>query len=314
MSNRRYGSGSTSNGVSGRIAFGAVGVIAVLAIIISTIWYFGSTERVQAGYGCAITHHGRYDETVGPGRYFEPSWGTGFTCYETRAQNAEVGEHEGDADYSRSEVSTQTRDGRTVYLRAKFRFAIPLESIEPIYSSGARSSDQVWSRFISDEVVYAIQEVVNVTDINTVYLDGRAATSAQIQENLAERLGKWNITLETFQLTNVDPPDDYEEAVANQQQQQENTELELARAETIRVTNENDLLEQQGANAVALSAAENEAEVNHTISESLTPELVQLAYYEALQSAQWVMLSPGDVQPTLPIEPPVATPETTPEG
>lgn len=314
MPRNRYGSGSTSNGISGRIAFGAVGVIVILAIIISTIWYFGSTERVQAGYGCAITHHGRYDETVGPGRYFEPSWGTGFTCYETRAQNAEVGEHEGDADYSRSEVSTQTRDGRTVYLRAKFRFAIPLESIEPIYSSGARSSDQVWSRFISDEVVYAIQEVVNVTDINTVYLDGRAATSAQIQENLAERLGKWNITLETFQLTNVDPPDDYEDAVANQQQQQENTELELARAETIRVTNENDLLEQQGANAVALSAAENEAEVNHTISESLTPELVQLAYYEALQSAQWVMLSPGDVQPTLPIEPPVATPETTPEG
>lgn len=286
------------------IRLGVIAGAVVIFLLVGMLWWFGSTERVQAGYGCAITHHGRYDETVGPGRYFEPSWGTGFTCYETRAQNAEVGEHEGDADYNRQAVSTQTRDGRTVTVTAKFRFAIPLDSIEPIYTSGAKSSDQVWSRFISDEVVYAIQDVVNVTDINTVYLDGRAATSTAIQDNLASRLAKWNITLETFQLTSVDPPDDYEEAVANQQQQQENTELELARAETIRVQNDNALLEQQGANAVALSAAENEAEVNRTISESLTPELVQLAYYDALQSAQWVMLSPDDVQPTLPIATP----------
>jgi regulator of protease activity HflC (stomatin/prohibitin superfamily) len=289
---------------------GSLTATGLLLFAIGIGWYFGASERVQAGYGCAVTHHGRYDETVGPGRYFEPAWGTDFVCFETRPQNVEVGEHPEAQDYNRDTVQTQSRDGRDIGIAAKFRYAVPLESIEPIYTTGARSSDQVWSRLVSSEVEYAIQEVINVTDINTVYGEGRSQVSQQIESNLRTRLEAYGLTLETFGITRVGVPQDYKDAVALQQQQQEDTELEKQKAQTIAAQNDNAVLAAQGQADAALIAAQSEADQNMIVSESITDEILYMQYLDTLSTVQWAILEPGTVQPTMPI----STPEPEDRG
>jgi regulator of protease activity HflC (stomatin/prohibitin superfamily) len=312
-----YGYGKEKSG--GGFIAGGIGVLVVLAIFLALFWNFGMYTRVQAGNACVLLAHGKVIGTAGPGKHFDPPWGTTYECRETRPQNGEVGEHEGKEDYARTPIVTQTKDGMQVSMTAQIRYITPSESLAALYTDGARTQEKVWNDIVQKEVEKAMRGVANVTPVRSLYLEGRADAGKAMSEALQAGLNRWGITLDTFTLTGVEPPQEYRDAISNQQAEVEKQQLAVAQQETILVQNENNVLTQQGVNQVAVEQAQGqadaqialangEAESNRIISDSTTAEILQLAYYDALSKTSWAILSPGDVQPTLPVQEPAATP------
>lgn len=293
----------------------ALGVFALLVVIGVSYWNFGLYERVQAGEACLVLRHGQIEKTVGPGKHFDAPWGTEFRCQETMLQTGSVGEHDGKTDYQRSPIVTESKDARQVTVTAQFRYATPMESLGTLYTQGARTPQQAWDKFVQKEADAAIREVVNSTGVRDLYLDGREAASTRMEENLRARLSRFDITLDSFQLTSVTPPKDYVEALALQQQQEEATQLEREKQQTITAQNDNLLLQEQGkAKALLVAeqakadaeviAAKGTAESNKVVAASITPEIIEMARIEALKSVNWAILPADTVMPTLPVEQP----------
>lgn len=303
-----------------RLPIPAVAAIGFLIILIVGFgfWNWGMYTRVNAGEACVLLRHGRVEGTAGPGKHFDPPWGTVYECRETRPQSAEVGDHEAEADYSRGRLETTTSDGTKVYLTAQVRYITPTESLADLYSEGARSQKDVWSNIVQKEIEKSMVTVTNSTPIADIYPEWSIAGD-EMEVGLAERLKRWGITLDDFFLTSVTPPEAYQETIAQQQAEVENQKLANARQETIRAENANAVLVAEGeaeaaktrANGeadVAIIDAEAEAESNRIVDASLTPNVLYLEYIEALKSTTWAIFSPEDVQPTTAI-PPVEQPD-----
>lgn len=284
-------------------------VFLVFLVVLALIWQFGMYTRVTAGSACVLLRHGAVQSTVGPGKHFDPPWGTTFECSETRWKIAQVGDTPGKSDYVADPVTTQTSDGVTITIQAQFRYATPRESLATLYTEGARDADQVWNRVVQKEAQASIQVIANTTPVRAIYLEGRAEASKKMQDELKSRLDRFGISLDSFTLITVDPPQEYKDNIAQQQDQIEAAELERARSETIQVQNDNKKLAAQGDADASLITAQGEAKSNDVIAASLTghPELLWQQYYQALATANWAILSPSDVQPTTPL-PPVSTP------
>jgi regulator of protease activity HflC (stomatin/prohibitin superfamily) len=127
---------------------------------------------------------------------------------------------------------------------------------------------------------------------------------------LSDRLTTFGIALESFSIKEVIPTEDYRNAIQLQQTETEKANQKKAETLTAQQEAERKKAEAQGEADAAVIAAQGQAESNAIIGASIAehPEVLTLEYYEALKTVTWAILSPGEVQPTLPVPP------VTPEG
>ncbi|HLU35637.1 MAG TPA: SPFH domain-containing protein [Thermomicrobiales bacterium] len=308
-SSRKRSSGGRGGGGASTAAL-VVGLIVVLLIA-----GVASAVRVDAGEACVVRTNGRITDTATPGFEWRIPGIQKFSCYPTRVQNLEVGGlGSSRANFVDSAITAKSKDGVSMEVTAIVYFTLPVDNLQTIYLETGRSAGEVNDRLVQVQARNQTRAVIEQSNVDDIYLGGMDATSRTIEERLRPVLEERGITLESFALTSVDPSDEYKSAIQAQVEQQQEAQRQ---AEVVKVREqeaEQKRVQAQGDADAAIIAAEGEAEANRIITESLTPEILQMRYYEALESVNWAIFAPEDVQPMLPIETPEATVEPTPDS
>jgi regulator of protease activity HflC (stomatin/prohibitin superfamily) len=286
-------------------AIALIGVLAVVLLIVGMT----SSVRVDAGEACVVRTNGRITRTATPGFELRVPGIQHFSCYPTRVQNLEIGGTSGSrANFSDAAITAKSNDGVSMEVTAIVYFSLPVENLRTIYLDTGRSAGEVNDRLVQVQARNQTRAVIEQSNVDNIYLGGMDATSKTIEERLRPVLEERGIVLESFALTSVDPSEEYKGAIQAQVEQQQEAQRQ---AEVVKVREqeaEQKRVQAQGDADAAIIAAEGEAEANRIVTESLTPEILQMRYYEALETINWAIFAPEDVQPMLPI----ATPETTP--
>jgi regulator of protease activity HflC (stomatin/prohibitin superfamily) len=263
---------------------------------------------VDAGEACVVRTNGRITRTATPGFELRLPGIQKFSCYPTRVQNLEIGGGSSRANFVDSAITAKSNDGVSMEVTAIVYFSLPVENLQTIYLDTGRSAGEVNDRLVQVQARNQTRAVIEQSNVDDIYLGGMDATSRTIEERLRPVLEERGITLESFALTSVDPSEEYKGAIQAQVEQQQEAQRQ---AEVVKVREqeaEQKRVQAQGDADAAIIAAEGEAEANRIVTESLTPEILQMRYYEALETINWAIFAPEDVQPMMPI----GTPETTP--
>ena len=104
-------------------------------------------------------------------------------------------------------------------------------------------------------------------------ITNRTALAMNIEEYLGENLKKYNILLVSTSIENIDFTDAFTDAVEAKQVAQQNKLRTQTEADT-------KIIEANADAQVRQIEADAEAYVNNTVSQSLTPEILQKMYYE----------------------------------
>lgn len=304
-----------------------IGIAAlVVLILLASAWGMAS-ERVSAGEACVVRTNGKAERVALPGRVWMTPIFDDLQCFTTREVALEYTGGETNTRYTDTVISQQSSDGRDVNVAALVKFQVDPSQLVTIHNDRAKTMDDLINRVkpvIRDEV----REAIDAMPITDIYPGGLAALEQRAKPGIEEALAPYGISLTAFDITRIDPDDEYEAAVRNQQQAEEDRQLALAQQQTeAEVAEKNRIIAageaqakveaangeaeakviQANADAEAVRInADAEAEANEKIAASLTPELVQLAYYDALRGANWAIFSPEDVMPIMPMP--------TPEG
>jgi regulator of protease activity HflC (stomatin/prohibitin superfamily) len=305
----------------------AIGIAAlVVLILVSTLWA-ASSETVSAGSACIVRANGRAESVAGPGRVWLTPFIDDLRCYETTEQSLEyTGQDDSDADFTDSVITHQSKDGVSINVAALVKFRVPPENLMDIHNLYAKDMNGLVERRLQDVARNTTRAVIEERTIEELYPAGTGPLSVEVEKRLAAEFEERGVVLTSFAITAIDPGGEYKAAIEAQQQEREKAALAIEQqavaqeeAEVARIRAEgeaNAAIEAANGQAeaakvqadadayVTTSNAESDSQANEKIAASLTPELVQLKYYEALQNANWAIFSPEDVMPTFPVQTP----------
>lgn len=323
-------------------------LIAVAAILLlSVIGVLMSANHVDAGESCGVKHWGKMTEVNGPGWHWNAPIGVSYTCYSTRVQTMEntTEPDKSNANYTDSAVSVTSSDNVPADVMAMTKFRVDPSAIPTIYAVSGASVKEISTRVVQPTVREVIRTVIAGRAMRSVYGSGMQPTSAEIAKLLGPALAAKGITLDSFNLTVVNPSQAFRDSLTNQQQAQEDAKLKASQVEVAKQEAARQEAEAQGAAQVAKTKADSDATVAKTKAQSdaavtqinadaeanaITtkaeaqakadamrgkaatdyPVLVQLAYYDMLSNSAFSIFGLDDVMPIyqVPTGPPTPTP------
>lgn len=295
-------SGSHGCGITAIIA-------AVVVILFGGMLFAASSERVSAGTACVVTRNGADTDLASAGRVWLTPFIESLECYEISVQNLEFTGNEGasKASYTDSVITQKSKDGVDINFAAMLYFSLPEDNVREIYKTRGRSMDNLVQKHIQVATRDVTRDIIEQGLVDDIYLGGMEKYSKMIEEKLAERLDGMGVKLESFDLTAIDPSDEYKTAIEQQKEQEQIAALEAEKVEVEKQKAEQKRQQAQGDADAGIIRAEGKARENEIITASVTDEILQLEYYEALKSIDWAIFG-ADAQPVVPI-PDMGTPE-----
>lgn len=299
--------------MSPRMKLGVAGVIALLVILFfGGIIFAAASERVSAGTVCVVTRNGADVDLAEPGRVWLTPAIEGLECYETSVRNLEFtgNEDASKASYTDTVITQKSKDGVDINFAAQLYFSIPDENVREIYRTRGRSMNALVEKHIQVITRDVSRDVIEQAPVDDIYLGGMEKYSEMIEKQLAERLADIGVDLESFDLTAIDPSDEYKQAIEQQKEQEQIASLEAEKVEVEKQKAEQKRVAAQGDADAGIIRAEGTAKENEIITESVTDEILALEYYEALKTINWAILESADgAQPMLPVATPAAEPQ-----
>lgn len=289
---------------------GKVGAI-VLAIIMAgaIILGFSCMEKVPAGYVGVVYNFktGISDEVLEQGWHFvSPT--KDVTIYSIGIEQSYLSSEEiGDSRKDES-FSIPTSDGKTVRVNLEFSYKFDAERVADTFVQfKGRSGEVIKDTFVKPKVIAWTQEVSARYPVTDIFGDKRTEINAELDLYLKDKFVPYGIVIDTVNFTDISV--DAETAAAIQKKVTAQQELELANieSETAKVQAEKDKqvalieaeknketatiqaeqakIKAEGEAEAMRIAAEAEAAANKMISESLTPELIEMMKYEKWNGA-----------------------------
>lgn len=307
----------------GSLGYIGIGIVVVF-LVFGGILFAAASEKVSAGTYAVVTRNGAAEDVAHPGRVWLTPGIESTEPYQTSVLNLEFtgNEDASKAAYTDSVISQKSKDGVDSNFAAMLYFQIPEddEVIMKLYSERGRSQYTLVTQHVQVITRDVARDVIEQNLIDDMYLGGMEAASEQVEEALRPRFEEMGIILKSFDFTAIDPSDAYKQAIEQQKEQEqiaaleaERVEVERQKAEQRRVAAEGEaeaaIIRAEGEAEAGIARAAGQAEENRLITESITPEILQLEYYEALKSINWAILESADgAQPMMPIATPAAEP------
>lgn len=260
-----------------------------------------SVVRIVSANTVAIpTNFGAIGKPVNPGIHLTAPW-TEYHSFSTRIQESQRLSAIDEGDKASSDcVTVAASDGADACVDATIRFTIDRGRADELYRRYG-SFDAITSKLVRREVESGLKVVYGQ------YTPEEAKSGAKLavierdsNEVLKQRLNRYGVTVDRVVLGRVQFTD---KAVQQRiddkikaRQESEKAVIEqktaLTRAETKR--------KEAVLNAdTARETAKGQADANVTLSQSLTPELLQKLYYEALAKGGKVIVTNGAQTPVI---------------
>lgn len=273
-------------------------VVAVVLALLLTITCISCLERVSVGnVGVVYTAKGVQNETLSPGWHW-----IGFT---ERVKQFPVSQQQivfsnDPADYNAKDHADWSIDapanGGMVKINLTVNYSFKADRVIDIYTRfNGMDGEQLVETYIQNSIIAYVKEVTPKFSVMDIYSDKKSEVNKALTEYLNEKLSEeYGIQITSALIIDVELDTGLQDKIKAKEQAKQDAEIAELEKSTALAQAETDKVKAQSKAEVEVIEAQAQAESNRIISESITPELIQMTEAEARLKHGWVEVTGAD--------------------
>lgn len=187
-------------------------------------------------------------------------------------------------------------DGGMIKMNLTVNYNFISDRVTKLYEKfNGMDGDQIVESMVQNSIIAYIKEVTPQFTVMDIYSTQRSEVSKAITEYLNAKLTEeYGINVSSALIIDVQLDDALKEKIQAKEQAKQDAEKAELDKQTAMAQAETDKVKAEAAAAVAIETARGEAEANRLLSESITPELIQMKEAEARLKHGWVEVQGAD--------------------
>lgn len=275
-----------------------IGIIAGILALVIAITCIACLERVSVGnVGVVYTAKGVKDETLSPGWHW-----IGFT---ERVKQFPVSQQQivfsnDPADYNAKDHADWSIDapanGGMVKINLTVNYSFKADRVIDIYTRfNGMDGEQLVETYIQNSIIAYVKEVTPKFSVMDIYSDKKSEVNKALTEYLNEKLSdEYGIQITSALIIDVELDTGLQDKIKAKEQAKQDAEIAELEKSTALAQAETDKVKAQTAADIEVIEAQAQADANKIISESITPELIQMTEAEARLKHGWVTVTGAD--------------------
>lgn len=273
-------------------------VIAIVLAIIIAIMCISCITRVSVGnVGVVYTTKGVKNETLSPGWH--------WTAPTEKVKQFPVSQQQivfsnDPSDYNAKDHADWSIDapanGGMVKINLTVNYSFMPDRVIDIYTRfNGMDGEQLVETYIQNSIIAYVKEVTPQFSVMDIYSDKKSevnkALTAYLNSKLSEEYG---IQIASALIIDVELDTGLQDKIKAKEQAKQDAEIAELEKSTALAQAETDKVKAQTAADIEIIEAQAQADANKIISESITPELIQMTEAEARLKHGWVTVTGAD--------------------
>ena len=284
-----------------------LGVAALIVVVGGILACMSATFVGQGEVGVVYTaSSGVKEETLSPGLHFTSPFAK-IKDFPVSQQQLVLSNNP--SDYNSNNHADwhvdAPADGGMVSLNMTINYNFMADRVVDLYTKfNGMDGDAIVENMVQNSIVAYIKEVTPQYSVMDIYSDKRSEVSKAITDYLNSKLNdEYGINVSNALIIDVQLDDSLKAKVQAKEQAKQDAEKAELDKQTAIAQAETDKVKAESEAAVAIEKARGEAEANRLLSESITPELIQMKEAEARLEHGWVAVQGAEnVVTTIPQE------------
>lgn len=256
------------------------------------------TERVHTGYvGVVYSAKGVEQQTISQGWHFMSPL---KHVSEFPITQQRVVFSNSPSDYGAKEHADWHFDapanGGTIAINLTVNYNFLPEHVVELYTKfGGMDGESLMESKIQNDIIAYVKEVTPQFSVMQIYSDDRAGVNTAITNYLNEKLtAEYGINVSSALIVDAQPDDTLMQKIRAKEQAKQDAEIAELNKQTALAQAETDKVKAQTEADVKMIEAQAEADANKVLSESITPELIQMKEAEARLKHGWITVQGAD--------------------
>ena len=256
------------------------------------------TERVHTGYvGVIYSAKGVEQQTISQGWHFMSPLKhvSEFPITQQRVVFSNAPSDYGTKEHADWHIDAPANGGTiAINLTVNYNF-LPEHVVELYTKFGGMDGESLMESKIQNDIIAYVKEVTPQFSVMQIYSDDRAGVNTAITNYLNEKLtAEYGINVSSALIVDAQPDDTLMQKIRAKEQAKQDAEIAELNKQTALAQAETDKVKAQTEADVKMIEAQAEADANKVLSESITPELIQMKEAEARLKHGWVTVQGAD--------------------
>lgn len=256
------------------------------------------TERVHTGYvGVVYSAKGVEQQTISQGWHFMSPLKhvSEFPIIQQRVVFSNSPSDYGTKEHADWHIDAPANGGTiAINLTVNYNF-LPEHVVELYTKFGGMDGESLMESKIQNDIIAYVKEVTPQFSVMQIYSDDRAGVNTAITNYLNEKLtAEYGINVSSALIVDAQPDDTLMQKIRAKEQAKQDAEIAELNKKTALAQAETDKVKAQTEADVKMIEAQAEADANKVLSESITPELIQMKEAEARLKHGWVTVQGAD--------------------
>ncbi len=204
------------------------------------------------------------------------------------------------ADYNAKEHADWSIDapanGGMVKINLTVNYSFKADRVIDIYTRfNGMDGEQLVETYIQNSIIAYVKEVTPKFSVMDIYSDKKSEVNKALTEYLNEKLSdEYGMQITSALIIDVELDTGLQEKIKAKEQAKQDAEIAELEKSTALAQAETDKVKAQTAADIEVIEAQAQADANRIISESITPELIQMTEAEARLKHGWVTVTGAD--------------------
>lgn len=256
------------------------------------------TERVHTGYvGVVYSAKGVEQQTISQGWHFMSPLKhvSEFPITQQRVVFSNAPSDYGVKEHADWHIDAPANGGTiAINLTVNYNF-LPEHVVELYTKFGGMDGESLMESKIQNDIIAYVKEVTPQFSVMQIYSDDRAGVNTAITNYLNKKLtAEYGINVSSALIVDAQPDDTLMQKIRAKEQAKQDAEIAELNKQTALAQAETDKVKAQTEADVKMIEAQAEADANKVLSESITPELIQMKEAEARLKHGWVTVQGAD--------------------
>ena len=256
------------------------------------------TERVHTGYvGVVYSAKGVEQQTISQGWHFMSPLKhvSEFPIIQQRVVFSNSPSDYGAKEHADWHIDAPANGGMiAINLTVNYNF-LPEHVVELYTKFGGMDGESLMESKIQNDIIAYVKEVTPQFSVMQIYSDDRAGVNTAITNYLNEKLtAEYGINVSSALIVDAQPDDTLMQKIRAKEQAKQDAEIAELNKQTALAQAETDKVKAQTEADVKMIEAQADADANKVLSESITPELIQMKEAEARLKHGWVTVQGAD--------------------
>lgn len=256
------------------------------------------TERVHTGYvGVVYSAKGVEQQTISQGWHFMSPLKhvSEFPITQQRVVFSNAPSDYGAKEHADWHIDAPANGGTiAINLTVNYNF-LPEHVVELYTKFGGMDGESLMESKIQNDIIAYVKEVTPQFSVMQIYSDDRAGVNTAITNYLNEKLTtEYGINVSSALIVDAQPDDTLMQKIRAKEQAKQDAEIAELNKQTALAQAETDKVKAQTEADVKMIEAQAEADANKVLSESITPELIQMKEAEARLKHGWITVQGAD--------------------